>query len=215
MSSVLKLVCTVALCAAAAPASTIGIFSTGVDNANAVLPVGAVDTHYTLVSQPGATVTPGSNPVRYDNAAYTAPGFLNSAFVSPTAAGTAGAVGIYIYQTTFTIPSGFDPATATLSGKFATDNSGFIRLNNGPNLATCGSSCFSVGQTFTINGTGFLAGVNTFQIGVNNEGDPTAFRLEFTSATVSASGTVPEPGSLGLLGLGLAGLGFLARRRLV
>ena len=223
MNKIFSLFGVAALCAASASAASIVIFGTGLSDLNAVLPLGSIDSHYTLVSQPGATVTPASNPVRYQNGAYSAPGFTTSGFVSPNASGNAGAGGIYVYQTTFNIPVGFNPATASLTGRFATDNSGFVRLNNGPNLASCGLVCFTTGQDFsTGTGTGFVQGSNTFQVGVNNEGDPTAFRVEFTAAAVLPTGGVPppvagvpEPASAGLLGLGLAAMGFLARRRIV
>lgn len=55
----------------------------------------------------------------------------------------------------------------------------------------------------------FVDGLNTFNITNNNEFGPGGIRNMAISGTVA----VPEPATLGMFGLGLAGLGFAARRR--
>jgi len=83
--------------------------------------------------------------------------------------------------------------------------------------------------TFSYTGTsGFnVGGMNTLDFIVWNQpqsgGNPEGLRVEFTGAdatvsgpdiaTTTINGLAPEPGFYGILGLGLAGLAFAARRR--
>jgi hypothetical protein len=111
--------------------------------------------------------------------------------------------GNYIYQTTFNIPSGYDPATASISGWWSSDNEGITAwLNNGPltGFPVPGSASFNVMTPFTIthgiSGANFHAGLNTLTFQVRNRGisgidanaTETGIRVQFT-----ASGMNPAP----------------------
>src|SRR5450755_887859 len=52
----------------------------------------------------------------------------NSAWIAPKIDNAAG--GYYFYQTTFTIPTGYDPSTAVISGMFTSDNEGIAIFVN-------------------------------------------------------------------------------------
>ena len=190
------------------------VHNTGVDSSDVLVSPGAPGAFWTLLSAPsGATEAAGSSSFRYFNFAY-APDSSTSAWVSPGASGNASVSGLYVYQLLVDL-TGIDPATVVITGQFATDNDGFIRVNGGASAATQGFSGFGSLTSFTLS-SGFVAGINSIEVGVNNGGNPTAFRVEFASATGTPLPPVPAmpPGFLIVLALILTGsLAWALRRR--
>jgi hypothetical protein len=196
-------------------AAGITVHNTGVDSSNVLVAPGAQASFWTLSAEPiGASEAIGSLPFRYFNGAYFAD-TTTAAWVSPQAGGTAGQLGLYTYDLVINL-AGLDPATASIVGTFGTDNDGAIWLNSNPPVAITGFGAFGAPTPFTIN-SGFVAGLNTIHLQVDNGGDPTAFFVSFTSATASAvqpQNPVPAVSWPALAGLALllAGLGSLLAR---
>lgn len=101
--------------------------------------------------------------------------------------------------------TGFDPATALISGVWAADNNATALLN--------GSSIQSVNEfrtlsSFNYTGATFTSGANSLVFNAVDTGGPAAFRA---SLTITAT-PVPLPAGLPLALFGIAALGGLARR---
>jgi hypothetical protein len=195
--------------ATVAHANSVAVFNTGVDGSGIPLADATVgDPHYVLVGLPGGTSTLA---VRTLAGGFPIPPWVGddalSAWIGPDSDTVLdGPIGNYDYQTTFDL-TGLDPTTAVLAGQWAVDNAGLDILINGVSTGQFTTDGFNSLTPFSING-GFLAGVNTLDFIVNNQGGPTGLRAEI-SGDASPS---PEPASLLMLGVGLIGLGSIRRR---
>ena len=189
-----------------AQAAPINIFNTGVDANGDVVTGGTVgDEHYTLISDPNGTIT-GIKTATAISEGYPIGPWLGdnslSSWIGPNTDNLVGPGGVFTYQTTFDL-SGLDHTTASILGRWATDDQGIDILINGTATGNTSAS-FGVFTDFTIN-SGFIAGVNTLDFVVTNGHGPTGLRVEITNANAVA---VDEPYALALLGLGLLGLGI-------
>jgi len=198
------------------PAAPIVVYNTGVDSGNVVLPDGATDPHYTLVTSPGPFF-PGPDAVVVNSDSYPIPPWLangtDSKWIAPQRDQTGGnTAGLYIYRTTFSL-AGLNPATAILTGQWLSDNDGSIWLNG--TAVTTGvsgetpTSGFLAFTPFTLDSTNaaFVSGLNTLEFLVRNEGitsNPTGIRVEITgTADVIGTSDVPEPATYILVGLAM------------
>ena len=168
--------------AGAAHAGTIEIFNTGVNGSGVPLIDGTVgDPHYTLIAVPGGSTT--NIRVRTSAGGYPVVGAwigdnLLSAWIGPNNDSDATGPDIYYtYRTTFNL-SGFDPATASLTGQWSADNGGSDILLNGFSTGNT-AGAFNSWSSFTIS-SGFTAGVNTLDFIVGNGGGSTGLRVEVT-----------------------------------
>ena len=170
---------------------------------------GTADTNYVLNGNTTGYVT-------QDNVWPIGPWLANSAtskWITPSQnqaqSFDATANGTYIWTLSFDL-SGYNPATASFSGRFAADNSATVSLN-GTQIGT--SAGFGSFSSFAAS-SGFVSGLNTLSFVVTNlkqnGGNPTGLRAEFLASSVTA---VPEPETYAMLLAGLALMGAVARRR--
>ncbi len=179
-----------------------GLYNTGVNAAGVPLSDNAVDPHYQLTfggTTAFAATEAGGFPI---------PPWLGSnsmsTWISPSldTSGLSDGSGTYNYryETTFDL-TGFNPATARLAGRWATDNQGVNILINGNSTGQSNTVQFTGWTPFEITG-GFVPGINRLTFVVNNGGpgsapgsDPTGLRAEVWGAALpdcSAIRTAPR-----------------------
>jgi hypothetical protein len=173
------------------------LYNTGVDNNHAKLAYGAIDPHYTLPNPPPGTIVSAPGHA----VATSWPWFAypdSSSWIAPTTnyppRNTVQPVNTnYTYvMNTFTLPPGADPSTASISGRWAADDSAEMYLN-GPHLVASGAG-FGSWKHFTISGSGLFnpyPSPNTLTFVVINYATVTGLRVEMTNAFVNCSTCAP------------------------
>ena len=185
------------------------LFNTGVDSGGVALTNGAPEIHYSFRSTPDG---PNTARVETDVNGYPS-GFwmgdsTTSAWIGPVGnADLSGSPGDYDYKISFGI-FGLDPLSASIMGRWATDDNGIDILINGKSTHQVSGS-FSVFSSFAIT-SGFVSGQNTLDFIVHNISGPTGLRVEM-SGTADALGAVPEPATWAIMLLGFGALGVALR----
>lgn len=145
----------------------------------------------------------------------------NSQWISPQADYTSigsDPAGTYTYSLSFNIGAGLDPSTAWMQYSLAADDSLVGITLNGSPISGLGATLGSMSGPYTVN-SGFSSGLNEIIVQVSNgsatSGNPTGFRFEVLDSNIDAfqGGAVPEPATFALVGLALAALPVIRRRR--
>ena len=166
-----------------------GIYNTGVNDARQVLPDGDIDPHYVLTRNAD---DPNGTFVIAQTTIPSPPWIANSdrsRWVGPF--DDANALGgDYYYQLLLDL-TGYDPATAYLAGRWATDDGGMLFLNGADTGVR--SSSFTEYTEFEIR-SGFVTGTNVLEFRLNNGGpNPTGLRVDNLRGTAQAGGVAQLP----------------------
>jgi YD repeat-containing protein len=168
----------------------IAVYNTGVNTSGGLLADGATDSHYTLAVSPDPAYPGPAAKVVNSNGWPIPPWLANgptSKWIAPRPDQVNGnALGYYTYRITFNL-TGYDAATAQLTGQWAADDAGTMKLN-GANVST--SNGFTAFTAFTIT-SGFTPGLNTLDFVVINGGssaNPSAVRVEISGTVSPAAG---------------------------
>ena len=186
------------------------LFSTGAANdaaSNPVTLIGpGVDPYYTLGPVPagtsGYTAPQAILPQVFPTAWMLPPIYPNAAswWIGPSIRDENSPVGVYWYTNQFVLPPFADPTTASISGRWAVDNTGVILLNNqttpAATIPQANSASYQSWHGFNLT-QGFLGypQVNTLRFAVNNAPggtrNPTGLRVEYQDAYVNCNHCVP------------------------
>jgi hypothetical protein len=198
------------------PVAIADLYNTGVDNARNVLGDSAGDTHYTLVAAPAGTALPVATTPNTALAPINWLGNTSTArWIGPNSASSSGPVGVFVYRTTFTLPSF---SSASVSGYVTVDDQILDILINGVSV----SNQYPLGSWTTTSqfqiSSGFVVGVNTLEFKVNNVGGPTGLRVDRIAGTYVQStlkATIYEHGDfqgisreVGVGSYGVSDIGF-------
>jgi hypothetical protein len=190
-----------------ANATVFNLFNTGVDSAGVLLTLGAIDTHYSVVSSTGGVPNGPAFTISRGSYATAAP---FAQFISNSADGNPGLQTV-TFATTFTTD-----AAATISGNWAADNGGTITGFNGASSGTTLTAInngpadnYGMLHPFSFDLTG--AGTYTLDFAIVDQGPPLAFLFDVTSPVTIAA--VPETSTWAMMLLGFASVGFMAYRR--
>jgi hypothetical protein len=184
------------------------LFNTGVGDNHTLLADDTVDSHYALPVTAVPAPMPGdyySNAVAVSDICHATGtdcawlnGYVNylcyvwtpwgltspySKWIAPDYTNNGCCpVGLYTYDLQFTLPAGIDTAAATISGRWAADNTAAMALN-GLMVANPAPN-WNQWTSFTIPpGSGFQGGLNTLSFIVSNASAYTGLRVEFTNAS--------------------------------
>jgi hypothetical protein len=182
---------------------------------------GTIDPNWTV----GGPIT-GSAYVIADNGVYPFPNWNGSAagssqWISATA-DTVAPSGTYTFRTSVDL-TGLDPTTALITGRWAADNTGYISVNGTkvgfPPIGGIGnndSEGFRDWTDFSLSGV-FAPGVNTIDFVVDNlhDGSPLGVRVELSGAAGQGGNTVPEPSTMLIGAMAIAGGAWRRRKAAV
>ena len=193
----------------------------GLENTGSGFAAGTTDTRYSFSAVSGTAAGTGGYGIVTTGSGFPFGSWLandwDSSWLTPSTSAAQSydpsSNGLYKWSISFDL-TGYDPASADFSGRWASDNNGYVVLNG----ATISSgSSFNSWTSFSAS-TGFVAGVNTIDFYVSNlaqnGGNPTGVRVEFLDSYASIAAAVPEPASYMMVLAGLAVVGAVARRRL-
>lgn len=188
-----------------------GLYNTGLGVGGAALGAGdgQQDANYFVTAATLPGVNPGDPTFTYKNVAYAAEN-AGSRWISYSGSPFAG-VGGFTISTNFDL-TGYDPASAVISGDWGVDNDGEIFLNGvttGITLTGSNTANFNVLHAFSIT-SGFVSGVNTLSFVNFDSGSPAAVRLDNAVLTANA---VPEAATWVMLIAGFGLTGAVMRRR--
>jgi hypothetical protein len=191
--------------------------ATGLDATDTRITTGGeADAHWTVDQAAGGTAaaqaTLETSANFYQFWAASGPA---SDWIARTAAVASNGLGSYTFSRSFDL-TGYDLSTVAISGSWAIDDSGTLGLNSNT-LASLGNGVWSGLTPFSVaTGSAFFnQGINTLTVTIDagtNDNQFEAVRLK--GAVTGDVSAAPEPSTLALM-LGVSGIAFAARRKLV